>query len=105
MAVLDTDDLISVTEANRVGLSGLIKDAESGRKRVVLRNNKPVAAIVGIEYLEEAQHLHEDLTDISLVAARMLTTGDRRFSVDEVLTAFGYSRDDLGERDDEDESV
>lgn len=97
MPKVDTADLISVTEANRVGLSALVRDAEAGRDHVVLRNNKPVAAVVGMRRYEALQDLEDDLVDIALAAARSLTTSERRHSLDEVLAQFGYTREQLRE--------
>ena len=42
--------------------------------------------------LEQLQQLQDDILDVSLAAARMLTTGGRRHSLDEVLAQFGYTR-------------
>ena len=61
----------------------------------MLRNNKPVAAVVSMERLEELQRLQEDLLDVALAAARMLTMGEYRHSLDDVLAQFGYTRDQL----------
>ena len=95
MAIVDTADLISISEANKRGVSALIREAELGHEQVVLRNNKPVAAVVSIKRLEEIEKLREDLLDLSLGAARLLTTGPQRHSLDEVLAQFGYSREQL----------
>ncbi len=98
MATVNTAELISISEANRVGVSGLVREAEHGRRRVILRNNKPVAAVVGmdqLEQLERLEQLQQDLTDMSLVAARMLTDNGNRRSLDEVLEQFGYTREQL----------
>ena len=99
MVVIDTADLISISDANKLGVSALIREAEAGHERVVLRNNKPVAAVVGIERLEQLHQLEENLLDVSLAAARMVTTGPRRHSLDEVLAQFGYTREQLRESD------
>jgi prevent-host-death family protein len=92
---VDTQDLISISEATKLGVSGLVREAEAGHDQIVLRNSKPVAAVVSMERLEELQRLEEDLTDISLAVARMLTTSSRRHSLDDVLAQFGYSREQL----------
>jgi len=101
MATIDTTDLISVSEASRMGVSALIKEAEAGHDRVVLRNNKPVAAVLSIQHLEDIQRREDELADISLVASRMLTTSGETHSLDEVLARFGYTRDELRELADE----
>ncbi len=95
MPRIDTDDLISISDANKLGISALIREAEAGHERVVLRNNRPVAAVVSMERLERLQALEEDLLDVALAAARMLTAGPERHGLDEVLTRFGYTREQL----------
>lgn len=71
MALVDTSDLISISEANKLGVSGLVRAAEEGREHVLLRNNKPVAGVVSMKRLEQLQQIQEDLIDASLAAARM----------------------------------
>lgn len=95
MTLVDTADLISISEASHLGVSALIRAAEEGHEQVVLRNNKPVAAVVSMKRLEELQQLQEDMLDLALVTARMLTTGPERHSLDEVLERFGYTREQL----------
>jgi prevent-host-death family protein len=97
MAIVDTADLVSITDASKAGLSALVRAAEEGHEQIVLRNNKPVAAVVSIERLEQLQRLEDELLDVSLVAARMLTTGAERVSLDDVLARFGYTREQLAE--------
>jgi hypothetical protein len=96
---IDTADLLSISEANKLGVSGLVRQAELGREHVLLRNNKPVAALMSMERLEQIQQLEEDLLDISLTTARMLTTGPIRHSLDDVLAKFGYTREQLRDLD------
>ncbi|HYU18992.1 MAG TPA: type II toxin-antitoxin system Phd/YefM family antitoxin [Chloroflexota bacterium] len=100
MALVDTADLISISDASKIGLSALVREAEAGHEQVVLRNNRPVAAVVSIRRLEQLQQLQEDMLDVSLAAARMLTTGPRRRSLDEILIQFGYTREQVGDLSD-----
>lgn len=99
MATVDTGDLISISDASKLGVSALVRQAEAGREQVVLRNNRPVAAVVSMKRLEELQKLQDNLLDISLAAARMLTTGPERYSLDDVLAMFGYTREQLRDAD------
>jgi antitoxin (DNA-binding transcriptional repressor) of toxin-antitoxin stability system len=56
--------LISISDANKLGVSGLVRQAEEGRERVLLRNNKPVAAVVSMRRLEALQQAEEDLAAV-----------------------------------------
>jgi antitoxin (DNA-binding transcriptional repressor) of toxin-antitoxin stability system len=95
MAIVDTADLASITDASKAGVSVLVRAAEEGHEQVLLWNNKSVAAVVSIERLAQLQQLQDDLIDVSLVAARMLTAGPERLPLDDVLARFGYTRDQL----------
>lgn len=97
MPTIDTTDMISVTEASKMGVSRLVNAAVSGERRVLVRNNKPVAAIVGIEDLERTEELEAQLLDASLTLTRLLTTSERRHSLDDVLDRLGFTREDLTE--------
>ena len=99
MALVDTTDLISISDAAKLGVSGLVRAAEEGHGHVLLRNNKPVAAVVSMDHLERLQQLEADMLDVSLAVARTLTTGPDRHSLDDVLARFGYTRDQLRDLD------
>jgi len=99
--LVDTANLISITEASSRGLSALVRETEEGRDRILVRNNQPVAAVISMSRLEALQQLEDDLLDIALATARMLTTGPMRHSLDDVLTHFGYTREQLNDLPDE----
>lgn len=86
---------LSVTEAAQRGVAGLVADAEQGSDLVVTRRNHPVAAVVGIARLELLEAAESDLRDLALVLARAATDTGRRTSLDDVLTAFGHTRESL----------
>ena len=98
--MVSTDGLISISEASKIGIAALVRDVENGRDHVLLRNSKPVAAMVSIGRLEEWEDLEADLIDISLLAARALTTDGSTLSLDDVLERFGYTREQLLALDD-----
>ena len=95
MAVIDTQHMISLSDAGKRGLSALVRDAEAGADQIVMRNNRAVAAVISIDRLEHLQQLEDDLADVALAAARLLTTSDERTSLDDVLSEFGFSRAEL----------
>ncbi|MGQ0464554.1 MAG: prevent-host-death family protein [Sporichthyaceae bacterium] len=100
---VDTNDMLSITEANARGISKLAAEASAGRDLVLLRNNRVVAAVVGIERLEELDRLttlREDLGLIALTLSRVATDNGNRTSLDEVMARFGLTREDLADAED-----
>jgi antitoxin (DNA-binding transcriptional repressor) of toxin-antitoxin stability system len=94
---IDTNDVISVTEASTQGLSKLVSQASEGRQFVIFRNNQPAAAIVDIKTMERLQYLESLEEDMKLMAvawARTLTDSGERHSLDEVAAEFGVELDD-----------
>src|SRR2546430_421477 len=78
MALAEASDQISISDADKLGVSALVRQAASGREQIVLRGNKPVAAVMSFKRLEQFQQLQDDMVDLSLATARMLTTGPQR---------------------------
>lgn len=100
---VDTNDMLSITEANARGVSKLAADAFAGRDLVLLRNNKVIAAVVGVGRLEELDRLtamREDLELIALTLSRVATDNGNRTDLDEVMARFGLTREDLVDADD-----
>ena len=95
MALLETATHISVADADARGVNALVGEVENGQEFVVVRDGEPVAVVVSGERLERWQALQDDLIDITLVAARMMTTNGPSLSLDEVLEHFGFTREGL----------
>ncbi|MFK4035516.1 prevent-host-death family protein [Nonomuraea wenchangensis] len=68
-------------------------DAEQGTDLVVTRRHQPVAAVVSIRRLNQLEEAAADLHDLALVLARSVTDTGERVSLDEVLEAFGHTRE------------
>ncbi|WP_328605788.1 type II toxin-antitoxin system Phd/YefM family antitoxin [Amycolatopsis sp. NBC_00345] len=99
---VDVNDLISVTEASSKGVSKLVSEASGGREIVVIKNNKPAAAIVGIEKLERLQRLEEIEDDMKLVAmamVRSVTDSGQRIRLEDAAASFGIDLDSLDDED------
>jgi antitoxin (DNA-binding transcriptional repressor) of toxin-antitoxin stability system len=101
MALLDAARELSVTEAAQRGVAGLVADAEQGTDLIVTRRHHPVAAVVSMRRLTELDEATADLRDLALVLARAATDTGRRTSLDEVLNAFGQTRESLAALPDE----
>ncbi|MGW4472899.1 type II toxin-antitoxin system prevent-host-death family antitoxin [Nonomuraea sp. NPDC004354] len=95
MTVLHDATELSVTEAAQRGVARLVAEAEQGADLVVTRRRQPVAAVVSIRRLNELEEAAADLRDLALVLARSVTDTGERVSLDEVLAAFGHTRESL----------
>jgi prevent-host-death family protein len=93
---------LTVTEATKRGVAGLVADAESDGAVVVTRHSRPVAAVVPVSRLAEIDEAAADLRDLALVLARSAADSGRRTSFDDVLAAFGHSRESLAAVEDDD---
>jgi PHD/YefM family antitoxin component YafN of YafNO toxin-antitoxin module len=99
---VDTNDMVSVSEANTRGLSWLINEAGSGRNLVVVRNNAPAAVVVGPQVMERLQHvdeIEEDLRLWALTLTRIATDTGERFDLRDVAAKLGVDLD--GDDDEE----
>jgi PHD/YefM family antitoxin component YafN of YafNO toxin-antitoxin module len=95
MTILHDAHELSVTEATQRGVAGLVSDAEKGADVVVTRRQRPVAVVVGVGRLTEIEEAVSDLHDLALVLVRASTDAGRRTSLDDVITAFGHTRESL----------
>jgi len=95
MTILHDAHELSVTEATQRGVAGLVSEAEKGSDVVVTRRQRPVAVVVGISRLIEIEEAASDLHDLALVLVRASTDTGRRTPLDDVITAFGHTRESL----------
>ncbi|MCL2849938.1 MAG: type II toxin-antitoxin system Phd/YefM family antitoxin [Micrococcales bacterium] len=86
---------VSVTEAHKLGIAGLVHDAETGGDVVVTRHGRPVAALVSTQHLDALRTLTDDLRDAALVVIRAATDTGLRGLLDDTITAFGFDRAEL----------
>ncbi|HVC25399.1 MAG TPA: hypothetical protein VND23_06555 [Acidimicrobiales bacterium] len=101
MAVIDTSRHISITEATRRGVSGLVADIL--KSDIVLeRHGEPVAAVISMERIAALEEARSDLRDLALVLTRAATDTGERVSLDDVLGTFGLTREQLNALPDED---
>lgn len=100
---INMDDLISVTEANRQGVSKLVSEASAGRELILIKNNKPAAVIVGIEKLERLQRLEEDIKLLTVALVRTATDTGERVPLADAAARFGIDLDELAMEDADDE--
>jgi len=99
MSIADAET-VQITEAGRRGVSRLVADAEAGHTTVLSRRAESVAAVVSYQDVLRLGELERTLTDVALVLSRAAADTGHRTSLDEAITAFGYSRDELNTMDD-----
>jgi antitoxin (DNA-binding transcriptional repressor) of toxin-antitoxin stability system len=103
VTILHDPRQVTVTEAAQRGVAGLVADAEQGSDVVVTRRHKPVVAVVSMRRLAEIEDAVSDLHDLALVLARAATDSGQRTSLDDVLSAFGHTRESLQALPDDDD--
>lgn len=99
MSVLNTPTrVLSVTEASSRGVAGLLRDSERGADTVVERHGRPVGAVVSIQHFSELRELEQDLKSAALVLSRAATDNGHRTDLDDIIAAFGFTREELQRR-------
>lgn len=90
---IDEREMVSATDAAR-NPSQLFRAAAEGRRFVIITNNTPTAAVVGMEQyreLAEIEEREEDLKLLALTVARLATDHGRRHDLSDVIAEFGYT--------------
>lgn len=93
---LETNDMRTMSEASRTGVSRLASEAQEGHDIVLTSNSQPVAGVVSVDKLARLQHLDEIESDLRLLAlawARVLTDSGRRHRLEDVASEFGVDLD------------
>ena len=86
---------ISITEASRSGISGLVTAAESGEPVALSRHGRIVAEVVSAEQMATLRQAQESLLDATLVMARFATDSGERVELDDAIEMLGFNRAEL----------
>jgi prevent-host-death family protein len=92
---IDTNDMISISEVSKQGISKLVNEASEGREFILIKNNKPAAALVGIDKLERLQRIEEDVKLLTMAVVRVATDNGERVSLIDAAARFGIDLDAL----------
>ena len=93
----DTGNIVSVTTFAR-NVSTYVRGVEDGGPKVIMRNNKPAAVLMGMEDAERLSRIDELEDDLKLLTAamvRIVTDNGNRHSLYEVAEEFGIDLNDL----------
>lgn len=103
--MIDHRNVVGATEfAN--GSSRWMKVAEDGRDVIIAKNNKPTAALVGIDRLQELEDREENIALLALALVRTATDSGTRTSLDDFIAELGLTEAvgaALAEDDEDDE--
>lgn len=86
---------MTITEASRAGVSGLVSSAESGNDIALSRHGRVVAEIVSAREIASLRRDRETLRDAALVMVRFATDSGVRTDLDRAMEAFGIDRAEL----------
>lgn len=88
--MIDHRDVVGLTElANRS--SRLVSAAAQGRDVIISKNNRPTAALVGIDRLQELEDREENLALLALALTRLATDSGNRTDLDDFIDELGLT--------------
>lgn len=86
---------LSISDASRNGISGLVSRAESGEDLAFARHGRVVAEMVSVQEMEDLRRDREALRDAVLIMVRMAADSSIRTDLDQAMEAFGLNRSEL----------
>lgn len=95
--LVDTNQLVSVSEASRNASKLFKRAAEERRTFVVMNGSTPTAVISGldnVDRLNRVDELEEDLRLMSIAIVRMFTDDGTRHDLADVAAEFGVDLDE-----------
>lgn len=99
--MIDHRDVVGATEfAN--GSARWVKAAEDGRDVIIAKNNRPAAALVGMERLQQIEDREENLSLMALALVRTATDNGNRTELHDFIAELGLT-DAVAALDDEDD--
>ena len=101
---VDTRDLISVTDANAKGISALVADAERGQSRIIVKNSRPVAAVVSVGEYDRLAELEENLVLMVAAFARVATDAGDWVDLDDLAAELGVDLNALDDDEDDEDA-
>jgi prevent-host-death family protein len=99
--LIDHRDVVGVTELANSS-SRLVAEAAQGRDVIISKNNKPTAALVGIERLQELEDREENMALLALTLTRMVTDNGNRTDLDDFIGELGLTGEVAALDDDDD---
>jgi prevent-host-death family protein len=101
--MIDHRDVVGVTELSNSS-SRLVAQAASGSDVIISKNNRPIAALVGIGRLQEIEDREENVALLVLAITRLATDNGNRTDLDDFIAEMGLTDEVAGLDDDEDDA-
>ena len=86
---------LSINDASRSGLSGLVASAEAGTPVALSRHGRVVAEVVSAEEMAMLREAKDSLLETAIVMARFATDNGNRTELDDVIETLGFNRAEL----------
>lgn len=99
--MIDHRDVVGVTELANSS-SRLVADAAQGRRIIISKNNRPTAALVGIECLQQLEDREENVGLLVLALTRLATDNGNRTELNDFIDELGLT-DEVAALDDDDD--
>lgn len=99
--MIDHRDVVGVTELSNSS-SRIVAAAADGQNFIISKNNRPTAALIGIDRLQELEDREENIALLALALTRLTTDNSNRTNLRDFINELGIA-DDIAELDDENE--
>lgn len=99
--MIDHRDVVGVTELSNRS-SRLVAAAAGGRDLFISKNNRPIAALVGIARFQDLEDREENVALLALALTRLATDNGNRTELDDFICELGLV-DDVAALEDEDD--
>lgn len=100
--MIDHRDVVGVTELSNSS-SRIVAAAADGQNFIISKNNRPTAALIGIDRLQELEDREENIALLALALTRLTTDNGNRTDLHEFINELGIA-DDIAALDDENEN-
>ena len=101
--MIDHRDVVGVTELSNCS-SRLVAQAAQGHDVIIAKNNRPTAALVGLDRLQEIEDREENSALLILALTRLATDNGNRTDLDDFIAELGLTEEVAALDDDETEA-
>lgn len=86
---------LGISDASRIGISGLVQTVESGESISIAKQGRVVAQLLPAQESQRLREEQDDLMDAVLVLSRMLSDDGTRIELQKVIELLGFDVSEL----------